>query len=175
MTWTNHIQQHLRCPLNQKICNATLFAEGVYGVVRSKSYVLLIFKSAICICLFHHIHWLSLHVQIWGRWIYNLCNQCVSQITFWVQIPIRRCVLDITLCDKVYQLLARFRWVLRIPPPIKVTPRYNCNSVESGVKHHSPNTNSVQIWKTYQTDWQISYEGYHFTDVGNTCMTASFH
>ena len=44
-----------------------LFADGVYGAFRSKQYVLLIFKSAICICLFHHIHRLSLHVHIWGR------------------------------------------------------------------------------------------------------------
>jgi hypothetical protein len=28
------------------------------------------------------------------------CNQCLSPLTFWVQIPLRRGVLDTTLCDK---------------------------------------------------------------------------
>ena len=32
-----------------------------------------------------------------------------------------------------------FLRVLRFPPPIKLTPQYNCNIVESGVTHPSPN------------------------------------
>jgi hypothetical protein len=32
-----------------------------------------------------------------------------------------------------------FPRVLRFPPPIKLTPRYNWNIVESGVKHHQTN------------------------------------
>jgi len=32
-------------------------------------------------------------------WIYNyLCNQCLSPITLWVRIPLKRDVLDTTLC-----------------------------------------------------------------------------
>jgi len=35
-------------------------------------------------------------------WIYNyLCNQCLSPLTLWVRILLRRGVLDKTLCDKV--------------------------------------------------------------------------
>jgi len=40
----------------------------------------------------------------YGSWIYNsLCNQCLSPLTLWVLIPLRRGVLDATLCDKVCQ------------------------------------------------------------------------
>ena len=40
----------------------------------------------------------------YGSWIYNyLCNQCLSPLTLWVRIPLRRGMLEITLCDKVCQ------------------------------------------------------------------------
>ena len=45
----------------------------------------------------------------YGSWIYNyLCNQCLSPMMFWVQIPIReRCTI---LCDKVCQWSVTGRW-----------------------------------------------------------------
>jgi hypothetical protein len=47
----------------------------------------------------------------YGIWIYNyLCNQCLLPLTLWVQIMIRRGVLDTTLCDKVCQWLATGWW-----------------------------------------------------------------
>ena len=46
----------------------------------------------------------------YGSWIYNyLCNQYVSPL-MWVRIPLRRGVLDTTLCDKVGQRLAAGWW-----------------------------------------------------------------
>ena len=52
-----------------------------------------------------------------GGWIYNyLCNQCLSPLTLWVRISLRRGLLDITLCDKVYQWLATGRWFSPEPP-----------------------------------------------------------
>ena len=46
-----------------------------------------------------------------GSWIYNyLCNQCLSPLTLWVRTPLRRGVLDTTLCDNVCQWLATGRW-----------------------------------------------------------------
>ena len=42
----------------------------------------------------------------YGSWIYNyLCNQCQSPLMLWVRIPLRRGVLDTTLCDQVCQWL----------------------------------------------------------------------
>jgi hypothetical protein len=47
----------------------------------------------------------------YGSWIYNyLCNQCLSPLTLWVRTPLRRGVLDTTLCDKICQWLATGRW-----------------------------------------------------------------
>jgi hypothetical protein len=51
--------------------------------------------------------------QSWsyGSWIYNyLCNQCLSPLTLLVRIPLRRGVLDITLCDDACQWLATGIW-----------------------------------------------------------------
>jgi hypothetical protein len=45
-----------------------------------------------------------------GSWIYNdIFNQCLTPLTFLVRIPLRRGVLDTTLCDKVCQWLAQVR------------------------------------------------------------------
>jgi hypothetical protein len=54
-------------------------------------------------------------VQSWlwsyGSLIYDyLGNQCISLLTLWVRFPLRRCVLDTTLCDKVCQWLATGWW-----------------------------------------------------------------
>jgi hypothetical protein len=63
----------------------------------------------------------------YGSWIYNyLWNQCLSTLTLWVQILFKRGVLDTILCD----FLDQENW----------PPGYNWNIVESGVKHHNPNS-----------------------------------
>ena len=58
-------------------------------------------------------------VLFWGPWwswwygsliYYYLCNQCLSPLTLWVQIPLRRCVLHAQFCDKVYQWLVAGQW-----------------------------------------------------------------
>jgi len=48
---------------------------------------------------------------LYGSWIYNcLCNPRLSPLTLWVRIPLRRGVLDTTLCDKVCQWPVTSRW-----------------------------------------------------------------
>ena len=52
-------------------------------------------------------------VMVWsyGSLIYNyLCNQCISPLTLWVRNPLRRVVLDTTLCDKVCHIARNDRW-----------------------------------------------------------------
>jgi hypothetical protein len=39
-----------------------------------------------------------------------LCNQCLSPLTLWVRIPLRRGVIDKILCDKVCQCLMAGWW-----------------------------------------------------------------
>jgi hypothetical protein len=49
------------------------------------------------------LHWPSWS-QSYGWWICNyLCNQCLSPLTLWIRIPLKRGLLDTTLCDKVCQ------------------------------------------------------------------------
>jgi hypothetical protein len=50
------------------------------------------------------------HAPSWS-WSYGsyLGNQCLSPLTIWVRIPLKRGVLDTTLCD-VCQWLATGRW-----------------------------------------------------------------
>ena len=40
-----------------------------------------------------------------------LCNQCLSPLKLWVRIPLRRSVLNTTLCVKVCQRLVTGLWV----------------------------------------------------------------
>ena len=56
-------------------------------------------------------------LESYGSWIYNyLCNQCLSTLTLWVWILLRRGVLDTPLCDKVCLWLAAGRWFSPGPP-----------------------------------------------------------
>ena len=49
----------------------------------------------------------SFCIKSYGSLIYSyLCNQCLSPLALWFRIPLRRGVLDTTLCDKVCQWLA---------------------------------------------------------------------
>ena len=47
----------------------------------------------------------------YGSFIYNyLCNQCLSPLTLWVWILLRRRVIDTSLCDQVCQWIEVGRW-----------------------------------------------------------------
>jgi hypothetical protein len=73
------------------------------------------------------LHQIMLPSWSWSyvSWIYNdLCDQCISPLTLRVWFPLRRGVLDTTVCDKVDQWFAQvggFRRVFRFSPPIKLT------------------------------------------------------
>jgi hypothetical protein len=81
--------------------------------------------------------------------ITTICNQCLSPLTMWVRITLRRGVLDTTLCDKVYQWLAAGRW-FSLGTPVSFTNEnsrhdVSWNNVECGVKHHNPNPDSQWV------------------------------
>ena len=107
----------------------------------------------------------------YGSWIYNyLCNQCLSLLTLWDRTPIKRGVLDTTLCDKVCQWLCDRSVVFST---IKLTPRYNWNIVESGVKHHKP-TNKItdkctSIIPSY-LKWLLNFLLVHMSPVVSVCL-----
>ena len=82
-----------------------------------------------CFSFYHLCRFNVIDMSSWswsyGSWIDNyLCNKCISPLTLWVEIPLRRGVLDITLCDKVRHWLVwgrGFLRVLRFPTQIKLT------------------------------------------------------
>jgi len=60
-----------------------------------------------CCTFLYGLSWL----WSYGNFIYNyLCNQCLSPLTLWVWILLRRSVLDTSVCDKVCQWLEVGRW-----------------------------------------------------------------
>ena len=64
-----------------------------------------------------------------GSWIYNyLCNQCLSLLMLWVQIPLRRGVIDTTLCDKVLQWPTTGQW-FSLGTPVSSTNKTGCHVI----------------------------------------------
>jgi len=87
-------------------------------------------------------------------WFYNyLCNQCQSPLRLWVQIPLRRGLLNTTLCDKVCQCLAASRW-FSLGTPVSSTDKTDCYHIAEillkvALKHHNPNPYVHNYW--YET------------------------
>ena len=68
-----------------------------------------------------------------GRYrIYNcIYNQCLSTLMLWVRTPLRRVVLDTTLCHKVCKWLAAGRWFYPGTPVSSTnnTARHDINEI----------------------------------------------
>jgi len=73
------------------------------------------FYFVLSFCALYYLSFFDFRRSSWSwsydSWIYNyVCNQCQIPLMLWVRIPLRQCVLDTTLCDKVCQWLAIGRW-----------------------------------------------------------------
>ena len=80
----------------------------------------------------------------YGSWIYDyLCNRCLSPLSLWIRIPLRRGVFDTILCDKVCQWLATGWWFSPGTPVSSVNKTDRHDIVESGVKHHNYHHNHI--------------------------------
>ena len=95
-TWIK-IAQHLHRPQNK---GATLNQRKQFHVIVVFQY----FGFGVSVCK-------EVVVVIYGCWLSNyMCNQCLSPLMLWVRTPLRRLILDTTLCDKVCQWPATDRW-----------------------------------------------------------------
>jgi len=76
------------------------------------TYLLSYSKNSLLVLNHGNFHQYTLTLnECTGSWIYNyICNQCLSPLKFWVRIPLRRGVLNTTLCDKVCQWLVTGWW-----------------------------------------------------------------
>jgi hypothetical protein len=81
----------------------------------------------------------------YGSWVYNyLCNRCLSPLTLWFRIQLRRGVLDTTLCDKVCQWLSTGR---------RISPR---TPVSSTNKTYHPDVTEILLKVALNTTNQTS-------------------
>ena len=76
---------HLLCFFLEKNVLSTVLTRTVYGILRCERPP---WSCSYYSCIYDY-----------------LCNQYLSQLTLWVRIPLRRGVLDTTLCGKVCQWL----------------------------------------------------------------------
>ena len=75
----------------------------------------------------------------YGSWIYNyLCNQCLTPLLLWFRFPLRRGVLDTTLCVNVCKWLAAGRWFSpdTLVNSTNKTDRHNITEIL--LKYHNP-------------------------------------
>jgi hypothetical protein len=84
----------------------------------------------------------------YGSWIYNyLCNQYLSPLKLWVWIPLRRGVLDTTLCDTVCQWHATGRWSSPGTPASSTTKTGRHDIAEILLKVALNTINQISKWK----------------------------
>ena len=81
----------------------------------------------------------------YGSWIYNyLYNQCISPLSLRVRIPFKRGVLDITLCDKVWQLIVAGWWF----SPVSSTNKTGRHDITEILLKVALNTITITVkWK----------------------------
>ena len=87
-------------------------------------------------------------------WISNyLCNQCLSPVKLWVWTPLKRGVLNTTLCDKVCQWLATGRWFSQGTPVSSTnkTDRHDITEILLKVALNTINPNQTKkiVWDIY--------------------------
>jgi hypothetical protein len=92
-------------------------------------------------------------------WMYNYqCNRCLSPLPLWFESRSWRGILHIILCDEVCYWLAEGWWSSPGTLVYGKTDRHdNRNIVESGVKHHNHNPNTILVDKleyTYFGFWK---------------------
>ena len=95
---------------------------------------------------------------------YNyLCNQYLSPLMLWVRIPLRRGVLDTTLCDNVCKWLATGLWFsldIRVSFNNK-TDRHNITEILlkvalNAINQTKPSQRTVSLWYyTFTLFWNI--------------------
>ena len=107
-------------------------------------------------CLVEYITYVVIYSCVQGpswswsycSWIYNYqCNQCLSPLTLWVRLPLRRNVLDTTLCDQVCQWLAACRW-LSPGTPVSSTNKIDRHDITEILLKVALNTITITlIWR----------------------------
>ena len=92
--WEHDHHYFHMCQEKQVFC--VMFLLFIYNVYVNSSYINNLHNSLVPSWSWWDGSWISVY----------LCNQCLSSLKLWVRIPLRRCELGTTLCDKICQWLA---------------------------------------------------------------------
>ena len=115
------IRKYIKKSLDKQIFRMPCLACASFYVVLFVFHFNILFIHVLYILLIEGPSW----SWSYASWIYNyLYNQCLSPLTLWGRIPLKRGVLDTTLCYKFVSDLRQvcgFLWILRFSPPIKLT------------------------------------------------------
>ena len=110
----------------------------------------------------------------WNTWFQKptprfydyLCNQCLSPLMLWIQIPLRQGVIDTTSCDKSLSVTCDTVWWFS---PVSYTNKTDLHNVTAILLKVPLNTINQSIQPTflllslgrYLCWWTISPRGYH--------------
>ena len=113
--------------------------------VNRKFFFMILLRSLSVFLIFKGSSWSRSYVC----WMLQLpiCNQCLSPRTLWVQIPLRRGVLDTPLCDKVYQWLATGQWLVPATPDSSIDMAWRR---QMEITQTSRNTCLLNNWNRHQ-------------------------
>ena len=108
----------------------------------------------------------------YGSWIYNyVCNQCLSLLKLCVRVPLRRGVLDVTLCYKVCKWLATGQWFSPYTP-VSSTNKTNRHDITEILLKVALNTNlpslvhqaHLSVFTFLRSTWYLHYK----TNISNS-------
>ena len=107
------------------------------------------------------IYWEPSWSWSYGSRICNyLCNYCLSPLKLWVRTPLKRVVLDTTLCDKVWQWLTTGRW---FSPGTTVSSTNKNDHNDITVYRHT--CNPVNIWILCHLQNQVTIKNVKFCKI----------
>ena len=131
--------------------------------MNSLKHILNIYYSWTTFCIFYTKRGDSLSWS-YGSWIYNyICSQCLSPLTLRVQIPLRRGVLDTTLCDKVCQWLVTGLW-FSPGTPVSSTNKTDHHIAEILLKVA---LNTITINLNHMWSWRFQLKIYRGKEIIN--------
>jgi hypothetical protein len=128
------------CPYNTCMNNTYTLSRGLHGHDR----MVIGFINSYAISAYHH----------WCCEFESWLGRCVQHY--------------VIKFGRVLQHVGGFIRVLRFPPPIKLTPRYNWNIVESGIKHQQTFNKQITLYHImlYRTHLAMSRTRTHNVSDG---------
>jgi hypothetical protein len=145
-TWLLDRLCHFKCLIRKHMCDGivTLWECSLYDFLKTlfrKSKMVDSTGKSFNTRLYRNMNGFSQNQNCTGSWLYHmvvgldyLCNQCLSLLTLWVQIPLRRGGIDTTL--KLYDksLSVTYDWLVVFFSPgalVSSTNKADCHDIRT--------------------------------------------